>query len=122
MDFDRLSQETRLSIIDAGRLIARLRGQSRPAAATAWRWCSRGLRGVRLEHYRIGGRIVTTEQAVRRFLARVQADEPASAVVVTAAPQAAQPDELRRQTIDAAKDRLSRFAPPKTHRARKTAK
>ncbi len=35
--------------------------------STLWRWASRGLRGVRLEHVRLGGRIITSLEAVQRF-------------------------------------------------------
>ncbi len=35
--------------------------------ATIWRWCQKGLSGVRLEHVRIGHRICTSMQALSRF-------------------------------------------------------
>lgn len=38
--------------------------------STIRRWCSRGVKGVYLEHYVEGGRIYTTEEAVQRFLER----------------------------------------------------
>lgn len=37
------------------------------SAATAWRWVTVGVRGVKLEHRRIGARIVVTREAVQRF-------------------------------------------------------
>jgi len=36
---------------------------------TLWRWTMRGVGGVRLEHLRIGGRVVTSKQAITRFVA-----------------------------------------------------
>lgn len=39
---------------------------------TARRWCIRGIQGHRLEHLRIGGRLYSTEPAMRRFLRRRQ--------------------------------------------------
>ena len=36
-------------------------------ANAIWRWCRRGVRGVHLEHVRIGGRIFTSAQALNRF-------------------------------------------------------
>jgi len=36
--------------------------------STMWRWCSRGLRGVKLEHVRVGHRICTSTQAISRFV------------------------------------------------------
>lgn len=46
----------------------------RPAASTLWRWCRKGIRGIRLEYLRLGGRIFVEEEALRRFgLALAQA-------------------------------------------------
>ncbi len=39
--------------------------------STLWRWTSRGIRGVRLEHVKLGGRIVTSLEAVQRFSERL---------------------------------------------------
>lgn len=55
----------------------------RPSPATAWRWRTRGVCGVRLQTWSIGGRIVTTEAAVQEFIDAVtaakqgQVDQPA---------------------------------------------
>ena len=52
----------------------------RPHPSALWRWARRGLRArngsiVRLEHFRIGGRIYTTEAALEAFgRALAQAD------------------------------------------------
>jgi Protein of unknown function (DUF1580) len=46
---------------------------NRPNVATVFRWCLRGIRGVRLEHVRVGRRIMTTADALDRFLADVTA-------------------------------------------------
>ena len=35
---------------------------------TCWRWTKRGVRGVRLETYNVGGRRWTTEEAFARFV------------------------------------------------------
>lgn len=48
----------------------------RPDASTLWRWSKAGLRGVRLETFKIGSRLFTTRQAVTRFVAATQ--EPAA--------------------------------------------
>lgn len=40
----------------------------RPSVSTLWRWCRRGLYGVRLEHTRIGRNIATSREAMGRFL------------------------------------------------------
>ncbi len=68
MEVSRFFGEKRISIAQAGRMIANLRGCDRPAIATTYRWCQKGLRNVRLEHAWVGGKIVTSEEAVRRFI------------------------------------------------------
>lgn len=40
---------------------------------TVWRWARRGVRGVQLETYAIGGRRWTTEEAFERFVAKTTA-------------------------------------------------
>ena len=47
---------------------------------TVWRWIQKGVRGVRLEHIRVGRRILTSDEAVERFFfALAEADKiPAS--------------------------------------------
>jgi hypothetical protein len=44
-----------------------------PNLATVWRWSDRGVRGVKLETWMVGGRKVTTPAAVDRFLAALSA-------------------------------------------------
>jgi hypothetical protein len=60
------------------------RVQSRPSAATLWRWALRGIRGIQLETVMIGGRRFTSSQAIARFMTRLSepqavVDPPASA-------------------------------------------
>ena len=40
--------------------------------ATIHRWRNRGLEGVRLETLRLGGKIVTSRQALTRFIQKTQ--------------------------------------------------
>ncbi len=40
----------------------------RPDKTTLYRWCLRGIDGTKLEHVRIGGRIITSRQALTRFI------------------------------------------------------
>ena len=35
--------------------------------SAAYRWCQRGLRGVKLETIRVGGALITSREAVQRF-------------------------------------------------------
>lgn len=44
-----------------------------PAITTVWRWCRKGVNGVRLEYFKAGRRIVTSVEAVERFCRAVAA-------------------------------------------------
>jgi|CXWL01.1.fsa_nt_gi hypothetical protein len=50
--------------------LPRLDGK-RIALSTLWRWSTKGCRGVRLEARRLGGRYITSIEAVDRFSARL---------------------------------------------------
>ena len=65
-----IDKEEPLSLTDAARSLPSIDGK-RPHASTLWRWCRKGLRGVRLEYLRLGRRIVTTQQALARFMQRL---------------------------------------------------
>ena len=45
---------------------------TRPCFATVWRWSNRGIRGHKLETYRIGQQCLTSHEAVHRFLEATQ--------------------------------------------------
>ncbi len=53
--------------------LAREEGVSVP---TPWRWAGRGVRGVVLETFSIGGRRYTTREAFRRFVDATTAAQP----------------------------------------------
>ena len=71
-----------------------------PAVATLWRWRNRGVRGVRLETFPVGGRVYTTREALLRFLSAIKERPPRA--------EAAQPrsPDARARQIDAARARL----------------
>lgn len=56
-----------LTLQDARREIASVTGR-RPDKTTLYRWCLRGVAGVKLEHIRLGDRILTSRQAITRFI------------------------------------------------------
>lgn len=67
------------------------RNGKRIAICTLWRWCRKGLRGVRLEYVRIGRNIATSRQALNRFFtALAEADPP-----IESPPQTPRPINLR---------------------------
>ena len=43
----------------------------RPDRSTIWRWIKLGIKGVRLEHSRLGNRILTSREAINRFTQRL---------------------------------------------------
>jgi hypothetical protein len=64
---DSLCGEELLSLREAAAHLPCVSGK-RPSASTLWRWCRRGLYGVRLEHTRIGRNMATSREALGRFL------------------------------------------------------
>jgi hypothetical protein len=64
----RLLTEDIVTLEEARREIASVTGR-RPDKCTLYRWCMKGCRGSRLEHIRLGDRILTSKQALTRFIA-----------------------------------------------------
>ena len=56
-----------LTLADARNELGSITGR-RPDRCTLYRWCLRGVAGVRLEHVRLGNRILTSRQALTRFI------------------------------------------------------
>lgn len=71
-----LADEELLSRRDAAAQILPVSGR-RPTPGTLWRWCRRGLYGVRPEHVRIGGALATSREAFERFFAALPPDAEA---------------------------------------------
>ncbi len=73
-----LQAEQLLSLTDAAKALPPIDG-TRPHSSTVWRWCRRGLKGVRLEHVRLGHRVCTSLDALARFSQRLaETDERAA--------------------------------------------
>jgi len=53
---------------ELARLLPPTRKGRSVSPSTLWRWCRHGLRGVKLEHIRIGSRTFSTEKALQEFL------------------------------------------------------
>lgn len=56
-----------LTLQDARTELFRATGR-RPDKTTLYRWCLRGVSGTKLEHIRLGDRILTSRQALTRFI------------------------------------------------------
>jgi hypothetical protein len=77
--------ESTLSLGEATKIIP-----GSPHISTVWRWTRRGVRGVLLETFSVGGKRFTSVEAVRRFLVASQqsvseAAEPTKIVASSAA-------------------------------------
>lgn len=70
-----LSQEALIRLTEA---VQFLPGQ--PHVSTLWRWCHRGVLGVRLETIVGGGRRYTSKAAIGRFIERTTAARDGDAV------------------------------------------
>ncbi|QDT74466.1 DUF1580 domain-containing protein [Lacipirellula limnantheis] len=51
---------------------SQLASQQDVAVSTVWRWCTRGIRRIRLESMNVGGRRYTSMEAFERFVAATQ--------------------------------------------------
>ena len=59
--------EELLSLAEASRLLP-----NRPHVSTLWRWCRRGVKGVRLQTVIVGGRRYTTAAFLSDFVAQLR--------------------------------------------------
>ena len=59
-----------------------------PHVSTRWRWALRGVRGARLESIVVGGQRFSSDQAVQRFIARLNDHEHTPAEPTRAAEDA----------------------------------
>lgn len=64
------SREKLVTLAEAAGLIPFREGVP-PHYRTVWRWCAKGLRGLRLESVFIGGIRYTTKESIDRFVGRL---------------------------------------------------
>ena len=87
-----------VTLVEAARLVPPGRGGRPTHLSTLLRWINPGVRGVRLEAARLGGRWVTSREALQRFADRLtaaQAGPPSPVSAGRACAQAAE-QELSR--------------------------
>ena len=65
--------------------------------ATMARWIQKGVKGVKLETLLIGGRRVTSREAIARFIARQNADDAPAIPAVTRAQRQRQSEAARQE-------------------------
>jgi hypothetical protein len=61
-----LFDEELLTFTEAAKSLPAVNG-SRLHPATIWRWSTKGVRGIRLETRKLGGRSLTSKEALERF-------------------------------------------------------
>jgi hypothetical protein len=71
---DLLTERT-ITLVEAARLVPPGRGGRPTHLSTLLRWIKPGVRGVRLEAVRLGGRWVTSREALQRFADRLTATQ-----------------------------------------------
>ncbi len=55
--------ENLISLAESSRLLP-----GNPSPATIWRWRTRGVRGIKLQTWQIGGRVYTSREALQAFV------------------------------------------------------
>lgn len=66
--------EKLLTLAEAACHIPPINGK-KPHVATIWRWIRKGITGIKLEHLKLGGRIVVSEESLQRFFTAIAAAE-----------------------------------------------
>lgn len=85
--FDTKQDEVR-SLLEEHRLsLNELAQNQRVNASTAWRWALKGVGGVRLETFQLGGRRFTTTEAWHRWHVRLNASRHSDAMSPRTNPQ-----------------------------------
>jgi hypothetical protein len=70
-----IKTENLVTLTQATKLLPQVDGK-RIHISTLWRWCKKGLKGINLEYFRTGSKIVTSQEALQRFFdAIVKLDE-----------------------------------------------
>ena len=90
-----LHNETVLTFSEAAARLPRLNGK-KVHASSLWRWARKGIGGVHLETRRIGGRFVTSIEALERFT-RALAEVPLKGRGTSPAPLARTRTERQRE-------------------------
>ena len=92
--------------------------RTRPHPSTIWRWYKRGVRGVKLETAVVGGRRVTSKEAIQRFVDATTAAHDSGAASPTVPIQ--ETLRKRRAAIERAERELAKAGiPPPPHAAKR---
>jgi len=96
------THEHLLTLADATKVLPSINGKHH-STLTLWRWCRKGIRGVRLEYLRIGRAMMTSEESLERFYRAVAQADPVLASVNNRVrrPRAVTPAKRQKQIDDA---------------------
>lgn len=72
-----IAEESLLTLSEAARSLPLVSGRH-PHVCSVWRWCRKGLKGVRLEYVRVGQKICTSQEALNRFVCELAAADEIS--------------------------------------------
>jgi hypothetical protein len=101
-----LTNETVLTFSEAAAHLPRLHGR-KIHASSVWRWARKGVQGIRLETLRLGGRFVTSLEALERFgKALAEIDTPSSNVRHVPAASCSRTENRRVKAVAAARRQL----------------
>jgi hypothetical protein len=82
------TKEKIYSLAQLARWLDAIGDRKPPHPGTLARWATRGIRGVRLETLRAGGRICSTKEAVARFFNELSSDRSVSCKQTQSGPPA----------------------------------
>lgn len=85
-----------ITFAEAAKICPQIDGK-RPSTVTIWRWATKGVRGVRLEHVRVGRRMVTTEEAINTFFRDLSSVPAVERAPLTNRPQKSTEKQRERQ-------------------------
>ncbi len=97
-----LSQETVISFNEAAGRVPSYRPGRKTHVATLHRWAKDGVRGVKLDSARLGGRMVTSAEALQRF-------SDALSCAPASSPSPVQSPDSRHKAIERAGRELDRI-------------
>ena len=102
-----LLNEGLISLNEATRVLPKFNGKP-PHHGTLWRWCTIGIKGVQLEHVRVGRRICTSVQELNRFMLGVADASQVDIAHVNGSMSIRDASEPRKNASEAARTALQR--------------
>lgn len=100
------ANEKKIDLIQAQKI-----APGKPSIASLWRWCTKGIHGVRLEYWRRGRQMFTSAEALTRFFTALTERDRYTQETPTPRPSAAssqsRPASKRQASVNRARAQLS---------------